>query len=126
MIDAKDMARKAAGGCAHSITVLVPCADCTESRMREWETAVRQDTKQSLRDDIRNMEERMQKAESESKSLASTVERLKSAIVSLEQANETLRSRLKLALADASEARIQLHAEQTARTYANAPKLVRE
>ena len=123
MIDAKDMARKALAECSHTVPVIIPCATCTEAHMRQWEEAVRHDTKRAMRDELRMMKEQSEKTEAEFKALNGTIARLKLVANSLESANDDLRRKLKAALEDASEARIQLHAEQTSHTF---QKLVRE
>lgn len=112
MIDAKDMARKATAGCSHSVKVIVPCADCTERNLRDWEKAVRADEKNLLRDEWNRMKEVTDASEREVKAMRGTFDRLKLAVTSLEQTNARLRDQLKVANEEIAGMRAQLHAEQ--------------
>lgn len=112
MIDAKDMTRKTIGGCAHSAKIIVPCADCTERNLRDWEKAVRSDEKNLMRDEWNRMREITDTSEREVKAMRVTLDRLKLVVTTLEQANARLRDQLKVANEEISGMRAQLHAEQ--------------
>lgn len=112
MIDAKDMARKATAGCSHSVKVIVPCADCTEANLRNWERAVRDDEKSMIRDEWNRMKGVTEASEREVKAMKVTLDRLKMVVTTLEQANSRLRDQLKAANEEISGMRAQLHAEQ--------------
>lgn len=121
MIDAKDMARKATSGCGHNQPIIVPCASCVEASMRQWEDAVRHDAKQTMRDEWSRMEVSVRVAEKRVNAAEATTERLKTAIASLERANETYRMQLKSAKAESDELRVSLNAEQSFRLRPSIP-----
>jgi DNA repair exonuclease SbcCD ATPase subunit len=113
VIDAKDMARKAASGCGHNQPIVVPCAGCIEASMRQWEEAVRHDTKQSMRDEMNRMKEAKEEAELKAAKTIDVNNQLSKHIGELNKSNIELRTRLRDALMQVDELNVQLAAELT-------------
>lgn len=115
MIDAKDIARKIAGGCGHHAVVQVPCAGCIENAMLAWETGIRDDMKRQLRDECAEAGKREQQAMRELEKARKACESAIARALQLDTECKVLRDTLRAANARVAELQTQLHAHQASR-----------
>ena len=112
----KVVAGKVIGGCSHTTPIFVPCRECVEKQLENWEQRIRDEERKAKTDEMKQsietaadcmkLVERMQNDQAE----------MKETISGLHSTIQKLRGLLDDAKNDAAGLRAQLHANQAVKS----------
>lgn len=130
MMNAKDLARKMLAGCGHTQAIIIPHDECIETRLAQWEAAIRLDCARTLANehrqaiDYNNAE--VDKAKQEVEKLNRKVESSERSMAVLREINTQIGDKLRIALAEIDDLRARLSAENRQNHHIKYPMAISE